>query len=281
MAAVARVGDAPIDGRDLALRCLRQYSPHRGDWAPVVRRVLDQRIDILLLAAEAKRRGLKLSDQAQESLTASTRAGWPKGARRRLMTRLGVSERAVQAWAAERRLADHLIANEIGRLPELDVAAVEAWLADHPGEPRVEVRHLVNSDKRQVEEARRQHLRGTPFAQLAARYGQAPEAGAGGLLPAFAKGQMPALFNLAFQLKIGELSEPLRSEHGWHLIRLERKIAAPDGGRERARLALLREREANAQKSLLQSLRRATSIRVDEGALRAVASLLHRTEPNR
>jgi foldase protein PrsA len=197
------------------------------------------------------------------------------------MNRLGVSEAEMQNWTVERRLADRLIEDEISNQNEIEPATIDAWLSEHPSPPRVEVRHLVNSDKRQIEEARRQHGRGTPFAQLASRYGQAPEASVGGLLPPFAQGEMPALFNLAFKLKIGEVSEPLRSEHGWHLIRLERQLAAPEGARERAHLALLRAREASTQKALLQRLRRATPVALNEGALRAVASLLHNTEPKR
>ena len=64
---------------------------------------------------------------------------------------------------------------------------------------------------------------GDPFAEVAERFSEdRSSAIKGGLLPAFGVGKMvPAFENKAFLLKkIGDFSEPFRTDFGWHIIML-------------------------------------------------------------
>ncbi|MGD9951237.1 MAG: SurA N-terminal domain-containing protein [Burkholderiales bacterium] len=60
------------------------------------------------------------------------------------------------------------------------------------------------------------------FAELAKQHSQDPgSAAAGGDLGFFGRGMMvPAFEDAAFRMKEGEVSEPVKSEFGWHVIRL-------------------------------------------------------------
>ena len=68
---------------------------------------------------------------------------------------------------------------------------------------------------------------GESFVAMAAQFSQDPNsANAGGELPWFAEGQMPAeLETAAENVAIGQLTQPFRTQFGWHILEvLERRI---------------------------------------------------------
>lgn len=70
-----------------------------------------------------------------------------------------------------------------------------------------------------IEEFRRQIVAGSDFATLASQESHCSSAQRGGDLGVFGKGQMqPAFEQAAFALRVGELSGPVFSDSGVHLI---------------------------------------------------------------
>ncbi len=68
---------------------------------------------------------------------------------------------------------------------------------------------------------------GGDFAELAKKYSTDSSASAGGDLGFFGKGMMVAEFETAaFALEVGEISEPVQSQFGFHLIHLTDKAAS-------------------------------------------------------
>jgi peptidyl-prolyl cis-trans isomerase SurA len=63
---------------------------------------------------------------------------------------------------------------------------------------------------------------GQPFEALARKYSEGPGADQGGLLGSFKKGEMsPMLERVAFSLRSGEVSEPVVTPSGVHLLKVE------------------------------------------------------------
>jgi peptidyl-prolyl cis-trans isomerase D len=68
---------------------------------------------------------------------------------------------------------------------------------------------------------------GKDFAELAKKYSEGPSRNNGGYLGEFTKESMVKPFSdKAFSMKAGEISEPVRTRFGWHIIKVEKIIDA-------------------------------------------------------
>jgi len=64
---------------------------------------------------------------------------------------------------------------------------------------------------------------GKDFAELAKQYSEGPTRDSGGYLGTFTKEAMVKPFaDVAFSMKAGEISEPVRTRFGWHIIKVEK-----------------------------------------------------------
>ena len=95
---------------------------------------------------------------------------------------------------------------------------------------------------------------GADFAELAKKSSQGAGASSGGDLGWFRRGTLAAEFeNVAFALKKGEVSEPVRTRFGWHIIQVEdTRQAAPkpfDGMKDQLRDKLYREASVRTVKT--------------------------------
>ena len=98
-----------------------------------------------------------------------------------------------------------------------------------------------DSARAELDMLRERILEGEDFAELAEVYSQGPTAEQGGDLGFFGRGVMDSVFEAAaFGLAEGEISEPVRSAFGWHLIRVEEKKMADGQEQVRARHILLK-----------------------------------------
>jgi len=99
----------------------------------------------------------------------------------------------------------------------------------------VEARHILikldqSSNPETVEKKRKTALDilklardGIDFAELAKQYSEGPSKDRGGYLGEFKKNAMVKPFaEKAFQMKAGEISEPVRTQYGWHIIKVEK-----------------------------------------------------------
>lgn len=96
------------------------------------------------------------------------------------------------------------------------------------------VRHLVTGDERSAQRLRTR-IRAHNFAKLAKEHSMGPEAKDGGLLPPFARGELPQLFNVAFQMKKGQISPVIKSTYGFHIIMLVDRAKAGSADYARAK----------------------------------------------
>ncbi len=139
---------------------------------------------------------------------------------------------------------------------------------------RVQIRQIVVEDRARAQGLRDALLEKADFAVLASQHSLAPEAGGGGRLPSFARGEMPEVFVHAFELDEGETSDVLESIYGFHIFHLESKMAAHEPEleelREQLRFELQQKRLAELEKTWLRELERAADIYFNEPLLESL-----------
>ncbi len=122
------------------------------------------------------------------------------------------------------------------KVSEADVKSEYDRMMRSEGEDyEVHIRHILIAVSRsapqpQVEEARRKATAiavearqpGVDFAELAKKRSEGSSSSDGGDLGFFKRGTMvPEFEKVAFSLKTGEVSDPVRTQFGWHVLKLE------------------------------------------------------------
>jgi peptidyl-prolyl cis-trans isomerase D len=113
----------------------------------------------------------------------------------------------------------------------IDQKEIEKYYQENKESYRVpektRVRHIlikVRGARERIKEVKKRLKEGEDFEKLAKEFSQCPSKEKGGDLGFFKKGDMvPEFEKVAFRLKEGEISRPVRSRFGYHLIKLEER----------------------------------------------------------
>ena len=85
----------------------------------------------------------------------------------------------------------------------------------------VRAEHILVKTQAEVTEIQKKLESGENFEELAKEYSLCPSSRYGGDLGYFRKGQMVQPFeDTAFNMAIGEISEPIKTQYGWHIIKV-------------------------------------------------------------
>ena len=89
---------------------------------------------------------------------------------------------------------------------------------------QVRASHLLVETEQEALELREEIINGKPFEQVAAEVSMCPSGAKGGDLGYFSQGQMVKEFDdAAFSMEVGEVSQPIKTQFGYHLIYLTDK----------------------------------------------------------
>jgi len=126
----------------------------------------------------------------------------------------------------------------------------------------VRARHILVPTENEAKAILAELNKGTDFAELARQKSKDPAAASqGGDLGYFTKDQMvPEFAEVAFKLEKGQLSEPVKTQFGWHIIKVEdkRKKPAPDFAQVKEQVETYVMRKAQAE--FITKLRQAAKI---------------------
>jgi len=191
---------------------------------------------------------------------------------------------AVQAQITFQR--DNLLAStyfqQMSNAIKIEEEAARAWYKQHISEwERVRARHILvrmkgsqvplRPDQKDLSEeealAKAQALRkklaeGADFAALAAAESDDTGSGAkGGDLGFFRRGQMaPSFEYAAWPLAIGQISEPVKTPYGYHIIRMEAREAKPF---EDVRAEVEKRMRPELAQKALEQLRKEAAVTLD------------------
>src|SRR3954467_5532441 len=137
------------------------------------------------------------------------------------------------AFARNRLLMDNLLAAE-GKAATTDENMKKVYedaAKQIGGEQEVHARHILVETEDQAKKIEDQLKKGADFAELAKKESKDPGASDGGDLGFFTKDQMvPEFSAAAFALEPGKISDPVKTQFGWHIIKVDEKRTrkAPD-----------------------------------------------------
>lgn len=130
------------------------------------------------------------------------------------------------AFARDRLLMDSLLATE-GKAAVTDAAMKKVYedaTKQVSGEKEVHARHILVPTEEEAKAIKAELDKGADFAKLAKEKSKDPGAADGGDLGFFTKEQMvPEFSAVAFALEPGKISDPVKSQFGWHIIKVEEK----------------------------------------------------------
>jgi peptidyl-prolyl cis-trans isomerase SurA len=246
---VAVVNSEPITNAQVSAevaRALRQLTVQRRP-APeeqtLRRQVLDQLINERAQLQLAREMGLKIDepslDQAEQNVARQNQLTVVQ-LRQQVQQQDGMTPQALRNRLKDQLLLTRLREREVDARVRVSDADVEQYLAEqqqrnsNPGSQLINIAHIlvaVPEDasearqaelQRQAEQAmRRAREKGADFAALARELSDAGDRANGGQLGLRAGDRYPALFTNAVRtLAVGEVSEPVRSGAGFHVLKL-------------------------------------------------------------
>lgn len=120
--------------------------------------------------------------------------------------------------------------------PDIEITdeAIETYFTENQESlsqgSQVEASHILTETKEQAEEVAKKLTEGGDFAELATKYSvDTASAENGGELGSFGKGEMdPAFEEAAFAMKPGDISDPVETEFGFHIIKVTGKTEASE-----------------------------------------------------
>lgn len=150
---------------------------------------------------------------------------------------------------------------------DLIAAYDEAIGGQEPAE-ELHARHILLASLEDAQSVKAELDAGSDFVIMAQEKSTGPSGPNGGDLGFFGRGQMVTEFEDAvFALEVGQVSEPVQTQFGWHIIKLEerRDVALPAFAQVQGQLReqLLRERYV----STLATLKQAASIEITDPTL--------------
>jgi peptidyl-prolyl cis-trans isomerase C len=136
-----------------------------------------------------------------------------------------------------------------------------------PPEPEVHARHILLPTEEEAKAALARIKAGEDFAKVATELSKDP-GGEGGDLGWFTKDRMvPEFADAAFKLEPGQVSDPVKSQFGWHIIKVEGKRMKTFPPFDQVKDQAARYVAQKAQTALIASLRDKAKIeRFDEAA---------------
>jgi peptidyl-prolyl cis-trans isomerase C len=130
------------------------------------------------------------------------------------------------AFTRSRLLMDSLLASE-GKAATTDEAMKKVYedaSKQISGEQEVHARHILVETEDEAKQVAEELKKGADFAELAKKKSKDPGASDGGDLGFFTKDQMvPEFSAVAFSLEPGKISDPVKTQFGWHIIKVEEK----------------------------------------------------------
>ncbi|WP_319559922.1 peptidylprolyl isomerase [Marispirochaeta sp.] len=248
--------------------------------------VLTQMVERRLLLHEAEQSGIELDQEEFEAEFASIKTQFPNDeAFAAALSQRGYTEEMFKAEMAEIMQLQAFLEQEISSKITINEDDLKAFYKENPEyfaqNESVNASHIliqVDEDADEAEEAeaygRMEDIAsrvaaGEDFAELAKEYSEGPSAPRGGDLGSFQRGSMVQAFeDTAFALEPGGVSDIIRTEFGFHIIKVTDRNAGGtlefEDARDAIETFLRQEKEQEAVAAYVQELKEKYTLETPE-----------------
>src|SRR5581483_9866699 len=216
-----------IDGAKRSYKARKTAFPQPG--TSQYKQLEDQAVTYLVqqdeLEQKAKEMGVTVTDKDVTARLNQIKQQYFGGSQKQYQAQLkqqGLTEPALKQDLHAQILSEKLYAKVTGKIKVTD-AAVKAYYTQNKtqygtAESR-DVRHILVNNKKLADQLETQLKNGGNFAALAKKYSKDPGSAKTGGKLTITKGQtVPEFDKEAFALKTDEISAPVHTQYGWHII---------------------------------------------------------------
>ena len=196
---LAVVNGQEITEQDLQMTAMRFPKDRQGMFATEEgkKQLLDQMVSFELMYIDAKERGLENDEDFLMQL---------EMAKKEILIQTAISKIMADVVVTDSEVEDYYKANENLFMNQQTVSA----------------KHILVDTAEKAAEIMEEIAAGKPFSDAAAEHSSCPSGTQGGDLGSFSRGQMvPEFEDVAFTMEIGKVSEPVQTQFGYHLIKVE------------------------------------------------------------
>ncbi|MBV8198170.1 MAG: peptidylprolyl isomerase [Candidatus Eremiobacteraeota bacterium] len=238
--------------------------------SPMARTVLQQMVQETLIEQYAKNQNINVTDAEIDQKENQIKANFPSGSWDEMLKARGLTEADVRTALREQIILDKALASQV-KIPPAEIAQnFKQNHAQYDKQAQVTARHILVPSLPLAQKIEGDLKAGQNFGDLAKKYStDTATKDKGGELGSFRRGQMvPAFDKYAFSAPIGQISPPVKSPFGYHIIQVESRTPG-----QKATLAsatpqimdtLRQQHEAPLIQPFLQSLQQKATIVVND-----------------
>jgi peptidyl-prolyl cis-trans isomerase C len=208
---------------------------------------LDQVIERKILVQEARRLGIKISQEELNQAIYEIKMDYPGEG---FGEKLGLKGISLEEWKVrleEKLLAEKLIRRASRFQEKINEKEALQYYEDHRSSfqigPKVRARQIIVADGEEAIQILKRLKKGESFEKVAMGKSLGPEKVQGGDLGYFSPGEKPTEFDHVFSMEVGVISEVIKSPYGYHIFKLEERIEPRQILFEEAKLGILQELE--------------------------------------
>ncbi len=238
--------------------------------SPAALSTLQQMVREDLITQYAKQNNINVTDADIQKREDELKANFPAASWDEMLKARGLTEQDVKNALREQIIIDQAVGKDV---KVTDAQIKQYFDKNHAAfdkPEQVRARHILVPDLATANKVEAELKSGKDFAAVAKQYSMDPGSkDKGGELGLFRRGQMvPAFDQAAFSLPVGQISKPVKSPFGYHIIQVEEKQpgqkATLANTHDRIADTLRQQQEAPLIQPFLQSLQSKANISVSD-----------------